>query len=531
MRNLYLLSITLFLSLTSHAQNWKTVVSGDTTYFRGGLHQSNYDMSYTYYSDILRMIFIGSATGSGSDSTFSFYNTVRGEGTWQCLDTIAPTWLGKSVIRTVDGIEYYQNSFGDTVTIKTLANVGDSWTLAEDTLGRIFIGVVIASGPGIIEGAMDSFKIIEIQAYENGNPVFDPYNAMILELSKDHGWITALDLYRFPNQINGWEEFGAVTDSSHITRLDNDFAHVDMNYIDLQWKYAPGNEWIHHRESGSMQFLLPYNGAVKTITHDSVISNALLNADSIIVNFQTKRYMLTWQWINNQSIPTTTSSTTFHTDTITNETTEIIVEEVQPELVYPNISAQLDSPDYPLQRTYFPDTLCGRVTLETYLRHFVIPTYNNSCWQIANSISGGALYNTKTLHGFGQLSVYNISSGLVLIPQALDYYLKEYHSYLKLGSCTYGTKIDVIALDMANIEKENAINVYPNPATEYVTVQSSVEDKDAVISLMDISGRTLIEKNGLERENRVATGSLAPGIYLIRVATKNGSSLSKLAIQ
>jgi len=535
MRLLSILLVIIFVH-SAHAQNWKTVVSGDTTYFRGGPHQSNYDMIYSYYSDILKMIFVDSYSSSGNDTTFSFYSAVRGEGTWQCLDTTAPTWLGKSVTRTIDGVEYYQNSFGDTITIRTFANIGDNWILAKDTSGRTFVGSIVGSGQSIVEGTADSFKIIDIQTYENGNPVTDPYNDKDLELSKSHGWLKTLDLYRFPNQINGWEEFGAVTDSLHITRLDNDFAHLDMHYVDLQWKYAPSNEWIHHKESGTTVWGSPYIGAHKTITHDSVISYTLLSPDSIVVSFVRKQYTVgNWQYtggMNPHWDSASGSSISYHTDTITSGNARLIINNVQPELVYPNISSQLDSPDHPLFKSYFTDTLCGRVTLEMYLRQFVIPTYSNSCWQIGNSISGGGLYNNKTLHGFGQLLAYNISSGFALTPFTLDYYLKEYHSYLKLGSCTYGTKIDVTSLDAASVWKAaNVINIYPNPAKDNVTVQSSVEDKDAVISLLDISGGTLIQKSGLERENRIATGSLAPGIYLIRVATKNGSSLSKLAIR
>ncbi len=531
------LSIFFLLSLfqvQANAQNWKTVNTPDTTYFRGGLHRSDYFTNQ--YSDILKMTFTDSSSASGGDSTFYFYNAIRGTGIGQCLDTIAPTWLGSKFIHKANGTEYYFNSISDTITINTQVQQGDTWTLAKDNTNLTFEATVISTGLTTVEGVPDSFKRLTIQAYQNGNAIANPYNGKILEWSKDHGWLTTLDLYRFPNQINGWEEFGVLTDSTQLTRLDNGFAHLDMNYIDLLWKYTPGNEWIHHDEQGmAMYGSVPYDGALKTIIHDSVISSSLLNSNSIEVNFMTKKYTVNnWSFdiTNNHFDSTASSVTIFHTDTISLITPESIADNIHRELLQPGLQIPDINITPEMHTRYFTDTLCGRPTLRSYFLNGYYVHYSNNCWVFDYGISGGSTSSDTRLYGFGPISYLYATSGLVLMYGSLDYYQKQYYSYLKLPNCTSGIKIDVIALDAQDLVKAKpVINVYPNPAKGSICFQSSYIDPEASVRLTDMTGKLLLQQQGLQHNNLIDTKAIASGMYLIHVVTARGSTTIKVMIQ
>jgi hypothetical protein len=343
-------------------------------------------------------------------------------------------------------------------------------------------------------------------------------------------------MYRFPNQINGWEDFGAVIDSTQLTRLDNGFAHVDMNYIDLLWKYAPGNEWIHHNEQGMAMYGAPYDGAYKTITHDSVINSSLLNANSVIVNFLTRRYWVGgWQQptFNNPYWDSTVgSSVTYHTDTISNTTANIVADAFHPELLRPDQQMSDANQELSLHSWYFADTMCNRPTFRAYSLEGNYIDYINNCWVFGNGVSGGATSTEVILHGFGPTSKLIATSGFILNYGTLDYYRKQYHSYLKLPGCTSGTKIDVIALDAQSIAQvKPVINVYPNPTAGPVCFQSSYIDPGASVCLTDMTGKVLLQQQGLQYTNSINVKSIAQGMYLLHAITGRGTTVAKIVIQ
>jgi hypothetical protein len=76
---------------------------------------------------------------------------------------------------------------------------------------------------------------------------------------------------------------------------------------------------------------------------------------------------------------------------------------------------------------------------------------------------------------------------------------------------------------------ENGLKIFPNPASGILTVETPFEG--GTISLMDISGRTVIEKQ-LSQNEKVATlqvHHLASGLYLISIQ-QNGKSIIKKVV-
>lgn len=83
---------------------------------------------------------------------------------------------------------------------------------------------------------------------------------------------------------------------------------------------------------------------------------------------------------------------------------------------------------------------------------------------------------------------------------------------------------------------DNAINIYPNPATKDATIEFSLNSKEIVkIKIMDIAGKVITEipekifDKGIQSTN-INVEKLSPGIYTVEVAIGNKLTLTKLLI-
>lgn len=75
--------------------------------------------------------------------------------------------------------------------------------------------------------------------------------------------------------------------------------------------------------------------------------------------------------------------------------------------------------------------------------------------------------------------------------------------------------------------------MFPNPAKESFTIKSSIDNLATQLDVFDLTGKLLISKK-LENviENTFATNSLLKGVYLVTIATANGTSYTeKLVIE
>lgn len=88
---------------------------------------------------------------------------------------------------------------------------------------------------------------------------------------------------------------------------------------------------------------------------------------------------------------------------------------------------------------------------------------------------------------------------------------------------TVSAKWDEFCSDLLDVGKITApsIKVYPNPFTNEITIAKN--DKSVIyISLYDLLGKPILNRTLVEGSTRIATESLAPGIYLLKEETENG---------
>ena len=162
---------------------------------------------YTNGNGYLRGMRIDSVTTRGTDTVFHPYHTPRSVvlsflSYADALDSTGASWLGKNVIKHVDGTFVFDNVWHDSVVINTQAHPGDTWTFFSDTTAISYKATLTAADTMTILGIVDSVKKITIEADISGvMNTADPVNNFEIILSKNHGFVKVFDLYTFPYHI------------------------------------------------------------------------------------------------------------------------------------------------------------------------------------------------------------------------------------------------------------------------------------------------------------------------------------------
>lgn len=84
---------------------------------------------------------------------------------------------------------------------------------------------------------------------------------------------------------------------------------------------------------------------------------------------------------------------------------------------------------------------------------------------------------------------------------------------------------ETISVDENHLD--SGINIYPNPANNVVNVKIDNYETDDMITITDVSGRTLIAETVTNDEMKVDVSNLSKGLYIIKV----GDVIEKFVIE
>ena len=76
----------------------------------------------------------------------------------------------------------------------------------------------------------------------------------------------------------------------------------------------------------------------------------------------------------------------------------------------------------------------------------------------------------------------------------------------------------------------NNFTVYPNPADEYLIIESKNTNNSIEILIYDISGKIVIQKQTNEKQTKIKTEQLPPGIYIVKSVSEGKVNTDKLII-
>ncbi len=172
-------------------------------------------------------------------------------------------------------------------------------------------------------------------------------------------------------------------------------------------------------------------------------------------------------------------------------------------------------------------------------------------WNINHTFISGYAFNFPKFNlGYGDfVDVYNISSNTPVLYKRFDIYdqpegiytvnFKKMRVHFVSDNWDQGEGFKLEFYALAAVEDYNGLddlNVYPNPATNYVNIDFSLAEAEKItMKLMDMTGKVLkqdaVEGIAGANQQRMDIHGMAKGLYLLEISTPNGKSVRKITVQ
>jgi hypothetical protein len=250
-----------------------------------------------------------------------------------------------------------------------------------------------------------------------------------------------------------------------------------------------------------------------------------------VVAFYTIRHLANWHYgspYNGHDTLVTSTSSYYHTDTIVANTS----------------TRRLKS--FPVGESIATLPAKGVYFTTNYNRHLV-DTLANGLFSYEPGIIGGVLfYNTSTncwgAYGFTSSNptvrsanyVENFGVRHVAISIPTSYSPSDTLVdvvYANMPGCRWGSKARIAALEVNTPKAASPFFViYPNPASERLTV-AAIDGTDAISArLVDFSGKLVVQKSIEHGKLEIMTRDVSAGFYFLEVATKEQREVVKVII-
>jgi hypothetical protein len=163
----------------------------------------------------------------------------------------------------------------------------------------------------------------------------------------------------------------------------------------------------------------------------------------------------------------------------------------------------------------------------------------NTSWNVGSSITTGANVNllmgwssAMQVNGFDPAQAYlshytagswntNAISSATLSGGSYSLALTGVTSFSPFA--VFGKNI---ALGVASISASDMLYVYPNPATDRLTIQTGSTDK-ITVEISDLNGQIVSKYELAGSNNTIEVANLSTGSYLVRVLNNGNSSVKK----
>ncbi|MFH0759448.1 MAG: T9SS type A sorting domain-containing protein [Bacteroidota bacterium] len=475
----YLFVLVSFCSTFAFGQHYQTIFSNRIGY-------------YANTSGNIRCIKIDSVKHE-TDSILYLFSNIQNSG-FDCFTPFGASWMGEKVIIQKNGYNILFNLYNDSIHIKTNAGLNDIWTVCRLPDSIAITATVLEHDTMGFLGLDDSVKTIGFGAYDkNMNPVSLGLNNKQLLLSKNHGFIKTFNFYLFPDfEAEGFpyeqvEEYDLIGLSNPIAGVQN---LLWMEVHDFQ----KGDELHVLREFSDWGTGYDYYLTEKSIF--KYLERADY-PDSTVYIYSKKH--------NTQESGTAGSSGNFSYDTLK---TTIIPDPLfdllpgTPIISEDEAYAFMMTNGDPISKT------------EPSYAERIWPS-DDSCW--FNCCADGCFPSNTFVKGLGGPYYHctNAFSGGG-DERKLVYYKK--------GQATWGTPL-VFTGDLAD-NQDDEINVFPNPAKDFVKIQICESKSRIVFELFDLNGCIVLSKFIDKHEYRMDLSDLNPGVYIYRI--KDSYSLLKI---
>ena len=478
-----LLLILLFGSLMSSAQNYQCLQSGVLHYFING-------------NGYLRAIKIDSITTLPDTAIFYPFHTPRGSYIdtpyiTPTLDTNGGSWLGKKVLQLTDGSFIFDNYWGNAVTIKSHAMVGDNWILYSDSSSLYYKAQVTSIDTMNVLGVPDSIKRILITAHNpSGIMTADPLDSMEILLSKNHGFVQVLDLYTFPYH---------KPDSSYRVGLD----------------FFLDRSTLHYNQIGGYSGYAPDKNITLFKLVDFINPNDVQLHSWNVGDITERDHQLGMFWYS--------CTDNYSIDTIVSKT--VSPHQISYWQVGSRFSKNPPSPQtFVSANTTFYDTNYSIVEFGHIPEHqfntgryvFYFPDDTSSCRHSPAYWVRPGGYFIGGLGGSWQMYIYKLGIGMTIYDYSdgdptyeTDDIIYSNSAGIKCGHMTWPLFVEDINTAVS------AITIAPNPATDQLSITASGTIYQ--ITITNVLGQQIFCNNYNSLSAHIDISDLRPGLYFARI--------------
>ncbi|MBN2668726.1 MAG: T9SS type A sorting domain-containing protein [Bacteroidales bacterium] len=465
-----LLSIPIFL----FSQNYQAVTS-------------NRKALFTDINDVVHTLKMDSVKLDGTDSIFYPFTQIRDvNGYLDCFNPFMPHWIGQKIRTQTNGNHYFYNKNGDSLLIKSTAPINATW--------QVMTGYTAEVTQLVWEnvlGVMDSVKTISIS---DGNQF-----TTSIKLGRSYGFVNTGNFYLFPNLDDNTYYYDTFQTYELAGLSTPEIGLQNLTWFDV-FDFQVGD--IIHNE----QTLGNYDITTVTQTAKTYLSRSDYN-DSIV--YQAKRERLIEEFSPNPNPIQHIIDTIFETITLFPDF-DLFPEELTSDINWKHQFSEMNTNPFITKK--IGDYLFPVLQAPT--------SPNVTCWGMI-AIDGSCMQGDEYYKGLG--GPYNICD-----PYMYPVYTRNILVYYDKGGIEWGTPIDFTVEIESHIQ--NFIEVYPNPADNYLVVNTIHESylQNETIEIYDLTGK-LVMSSTVETSKgfTIDVSVLQKGIYLVKI----GAETQKLVVE
>jgi hypothetical protein len=91
--------------------------------------------------------------------------------------------------------------------------------------------------------------------------------------------------------------------------------------------------------------------------------------------------------------------------------------------------------------------------------------------------------------------------------------------------------LDITSVLSTNNFVASKLSVYPNPASSVINISSTINATINTVEMTDLNGRVVLSKSVNANNGQIAIGDLAAGVYMMKIATDQGTAIKKVVKQ
>jgi len=412
----------------------------------------------------------------------------------QCTKQDRQTWLGARIMYNNASIYNFFTLDGEMLSFDFSVSGEDSTLFFENQAEKFYITFEKADTLTVLNYA-DSVRIYTIiHTDASGSTINSTLNGEQIIVAKTLGLIQFLQVDAFPGILNPVYLIGNVSPDLGLAKLTNEILYEHSVGDEIQIR-----DYLNYNypSSDNHERYIKYTFRSKTVTMDSI-------------SYQADRHVFDKG-----------------SSTSTNDIVELtyLRNEIITKLPYDYLK-----PEYYLAtRKLYMNDYCG-LNLWTYsvnqdrgLRY----CSDENCWG-SNDVPGPPP-TEETIYTIG-LGIFNnlYSDHAIATPPTSGYTLSQSVIYFKKNSISCGSEA-ILGIEENN-PKRILLRVYPNPAEDFITIETSVT-KESSVSINNLHGQEIYKQHLSDKLTRIDISNLKRGFYLVKLTTENSVLVEKIILE